>query len=444
HLRQLRAPRNNTTDRGTRRRNQPRYCAPAICPTAKGERGVRISVGTKGWQLESTRHQVQYTFAVFRSGRKAKGHPLDRGLGKAGERERGGSRGRGTRWKAGSMQVPPADVLVERLRGRENNTRLVSSSYLCNQKFQAFLTLVLPDLEKSGPRTRDPAKEKKVREAAEGAIKEIRTYGFELRKAEAIEKTSERDIEDYSNQRDQIEESIKGVQEEIGALKEGLVVERKKRHNKEVYEETCKDINKYPPHRATKATFGYMSAAVFMVLQLAIEKLEQELVLLHERRKAVQAVQKLKHKQIALLLQSLTDIQATVEEGEVEEEPTVGALELIGLDEELVVDGTAEEGDGDNGDGEEGDDDGNDDDGEAEEEGERRRGRKRSPSAESDEVERVAVGANGGPAPVMPGVLGGLGSRKGVHSSTLSKRRNRKSIPVSSEIDPCNCFICGI
>lgn len=48
------------------------------------------------------------------------------------------------------------------------------------------------------------------------------------------------------------QESIKGVQEEIGALKEGLVVERKKRHNKEVYEEVCKDINKYPPHRVTK------------------------------------------------------------------------------------------------------------------------------------------------------------------------------------------------
>ncbi|CAM9550623.1 unnamed protein product [Ectocarpus sp. 12 AP-2014] len=186
-----------------------------------------------------------------------------------------------------------------------------------------------------------------------------------------------------------------------------------------------------------------MSAAVFIVLQLAIEKLEQELVLLNERRKAVQAVQKLKHKQIALLLQSLADIQATVEEGEVEEEPTVGALELIGLDEELVVDGTAEEGDGDNGDGEEGDDDGNDDDGEAEEEGERRRGRKRSPSAESDEVERVAVGADGDVARVMPGVLGGLGSRKGKHSSTSSsKQRNQKAIPVSSEIDP-NCFIEG-
>ncbi|CAM9476640.1 unnamed protein product, partial [Ectocarpus sp. 4 AP-2014] len=408
----------------TTRRNQPRYYAPASCPTAKGDRGLRISVGTKGWQLESTRHQVQHIFAVFGTGRKAKGYPLDRGLGKAGERD--GSRGRGKRLEAGSMQVPPADVLVERLRGRENNTRLVSSSYLCNQKFQAFLALVLPDLEKPGPRTRDPAEEKKVREAAEGAIKEIRTYGFELRKAEAIEKTSERDIEDYSNQRDQIEESIKGVQEEIGALKEGLVVERKKRHNKEVYEETCKDINKYPPHRATK---------------LAIEKLEQELVLLNERRKAVQAVQKLKHKQIALLLQSLADIQATVEEGEVEEEPTVGALELVGLDEELVVDGTAEEGDGNNGDAEEGDDDGNDDDGEAEEEGERRRGRKRSPSAESDEVERVAVGANGEPAHVVPGVLGGLGSRKGVHSSTLCKRRNRKAIPVSSEIDPFNCFM---
>ncbi|CAM9184061.1 unnamed protein product [Ectocarpus fasciculatus] len=162
------------------------------------------------------------------------------------------------------MQVP-ADVLVERLRSRENNAKLVSSSYLCNQKFQAsrgerhmynFLALVLPDLEKSGPRTRDPAKEKEVRQAAERAIKEIRTYGFELRKAEAIEKTSERDMEDYGSQRDQIEESIKGVQEEIGALKEGLVVERKKRHNKEVYEETCKDINKYPPHRATKARFA--------------------------------------------------------------------------------------------------------------------------------------------------------------------------------------------
>ncbi len=44
------------------------------------------------------------------------------------------------------------------------------------------------------------------------------------------------------------------MQEEIGALKEGLVVERKKRQNKEIYEETCKDINKYPPHRATRVS----------------------------------------------------------------------------------------------------------------------------------------------------------------------------------------------
>lgn len=48
------------------------------------------------------------------------------------------------------------------------------------------------------------------------------------------------------------QESIKGVQEEIGALKEGLVGERKNRYNKEIYEEACKDINKYPPHRDTK------------------------------------------------------------------------------------------------------------------------------------------------------------------------------------------------
>lgn len=51
---------------------------------------------------------------------------------------------------------------------------------LSNQNPQNFLALVLPDLEKSAPRTRDPAKEKQVREAAERAIKEIRTYGFEV------------------------------------------------------------------------------------------------------------------------------------------------------------------------------------------------------------------------------------------------------------------------
>jgi len=45
---------------------------------------------------------------------------------------------------------------------------------------QAFLSLVLPDLEQSGPRVRDPAKEKEVRLAAEKAIKEIRSYGFEV------------------------------------------------------------------------------------------------------------------------------------------------------------------------------------------------------------------------------------------------------------------------
>lgn len=50
------------------------------------------------------------------------------------------------------------------------------------------------------------------------------------------------------------------------------------------------------------------------LLQLAIEKLEKELVLLEEKKAGVQAVQKLKHKQIALILQSLADIQATVDE----------------------------------------------------------------------------------------------------------------------------------
>lgn len=35
---------------------------------------------------------------------------------------------------------------------------------------------------------------------------------------------------------------------------------------------------------------------------------------LEKQKKSVQAVQKLKHKQIALLLQSLADIQATVDE----------------------------------------------------------------------------------------------------------------------------------
>eukprot|EP00752_Nemacystus_decipiens_P018722 g16785.t1 len=280
------------------------------------------------------------------------------------------------------MAAIPQDVLVERLRGRENAKRLVSSSFMCNKMFQEFLSLVLPDLEKSGPRVRDAGMERQVREAAEKAIKEIRTYGFELRKAEAIEKTSERDIQDYSSQRDQIEESIKGVQEEIGALKEGLVVERKKRHNKEVYEETCKDINKYPPHLATK---------------LAIQQLEKDLVELQKQKKSLQAVQKLKHKQIALLLQSLADIQATVDEGELEDEPTAGALEHAGPDDELVVEGGAEgEGDGDG----EGEDDANEDEREVEEEEGRRRGRKRSPSAESDGGATRA--ANGGMPSMSP------------------------------------------
>lgn len=41
--------------------------------------------------------------------------------------------------------------------------------------------MVLPDLESSGGRTKDPAKEEQVRQAAAKAIKEIRSYGFEVR-----------------------------------------------------------------------------------------------------------------------------------------------------------------------------------------------------------------------------------------------------------------------
>lgn len=38
----------------------------------------------------------------------------------------------------------------------------------------------------------------------------------------------------------------------MGKLKEGLAQEKKKRFHKELYEETCKDINKYPPYVRTK------------------------------------------------------------------------------------------------------------------------------------------------------------------------------------------------
>lgn len=54
------------------------------------------------------------------------------------------------------------------------------------------------------------------------------------------------------------------MQGEIGKLKEGLVLERKKRYNKEVYEETCKDINNYPPHKSTKVRFLPLSVAAVL------------------------------------------------------------------------------------------------------------------------------------------------------------------------------------
>lgn len=60
------------------------------------------------------------------------------------------------------------------------------------------------------------------------------------------------------------------MQTEIGTLKEGLVVERKKRYNKEIYEETCKDINTYPPHKATKVC--YMITGLRDLLDVTVKK----------------------------------------------------------------------------------------------------------------------------------------------------------------------------
>lgn len=48
--------------------------------------------------------------------------------------------------------------------------------------------------------------------------------------------------------------------------------------------------------------------------QLAIENFQKELSVLDERKQAVQAVQRLKQKQIALIMQSVADVQATVDE----------------------------------------------------------------------------------------------------------------------------------
>lgn len=91
--------------------------------------------GKQGLQVEKKKASRISIFRGPRHRKESQRSPCGQGSWR-GRRERGGSRGRGKRLKAGSMQVP-ADVLVERLRGRENNTRLVSSSYLCNQKFQA-------------------------------------------------------------------------------------------------------------------------------------------------------------------------------------------------------------------------------------------------------------------------------------------------------------------
>ena len=49
-------------------------------------------------------------------------------------------------------------------------------------------------------------------------------------------------------------------------------------------------------------------------LQVSIENFEKELSALDERKQAVQAVQRLKQKQIALIMQSVADVQATVDE----------------------------------------------------------------------------------------------------------------------------------
>ena len=47
---------------------------------------------------------------------------------------------------------------------------------------------------------------------------------------------------------------------------------------------------------------------------MSIENFEKELSALDERKQAVQAVQRLKQKQIALIMQSVADVQASVDE----------------------------------------------------------------------------------------------------------------------------------
>lgn len=305
--------------------------------------------------------------------------------------------GRGDRQTKETIGSIPSEVLVQRLRSKEA-VPLTTNTARCNDRFQEFLKLVMPDLESSETRSADPDKEEKVRHAAEMAIKEIRLYGFELKKAEAIEQTSERDIDEYRKQRDQIEENIKEVQTEIGTLKEGLVVERKKRYNKEIYEETCKDINTYPPHKATK---------------LEIEKLEKERFAADEKKKAVQAVQRLKQKQIALIMQSLADVQATVEEGDADDGPTAGALELVHPEE----DGDMGEGDED-GDGDDRDDDANGPEDDGEEDVGRRRGGRRERTGSEDgndsegEEGRRAAGLENGEVTLGAGAAG-EGARAG-------------------------------
>lgn len=133
-------------------------------------------------------------------------------------------------------------------------------------------------------------------------LKELSLYEFSMKKIQVVSDTSLREVEAYKELREELRNSMRNTEKEIGELKDRVAHERVVRQNKEEYAVLAKQVMQYDSRTKTQSD----SAVIQEDLQQLEEQTQKQMAKMEYRKK-----------QMLLLLHLVEDLKSNMDdEGE--------------------------------------------------------------------------------------------------------------------------------
>lgn len=131
-------------------------------------------------------------------------------------------------------------------------------------------------------------------------LKELSLYEFSMKKIQVVSDTSVREVEAYKELREELRDSMRKTEKEIGELKDRVAHERVVRQNKEEYAVLAKQVMQYDSRTKTQSD----SAVIQENLQQLEEQTQKQMAKMEYRKK-----------QMLLLLHLVEDLKSNMDDG---------------------------------------------------------------------------------------------------------------------------------